>query len=107
MVKPEHPAQGLASIRKGGTVVVTGLGNMTEMAPISIFDLTLMQKRLQGAIIGSMSPHSDIPRLLRMYQAGQLKLDELITKEYTLDQVTEAYEDMQAGKNIRGVIVYP
>ena len=106
VVKPEHPAQGLASIRKGGTVVVTGLGNMAEVAPISIFDLTLMQKRLQGAIIGSMSPHSDIPRLLRMYQAGQLKLDELITKEYTLDQVTEAYEDMQAGKNIRGVIVF-
>jgi Zn-dependent alcohol dehydrogenase len=41
-----------------------------------------------------------------MYQAGQLKLDELITKEYTLDQVTEAYRDMHEGKNIRGVIVF-
>ncbi|MCW2582597.1 MAG: alcohol dehydrogenase zinc-binding domain protein, partial [Klenkia sp.] len=75
VLKPEHPAQGLASIRKGGTVVATGLGAMTDMAPISMFDLTLMQKRLQGAIIGAQSPHSDIPKLLRMYQAGQLKLD--------------------------------
>ncbi len=106
VLKPEHPAQGLASIRKGGTVVATGLGDMTEMAPISMFDLTLLQKRLQGAIIGAQSPHSDIPKLLRMYQAGQLKLDELITKEYTLDQVTEAYKDMHEGKNIRGVIVF-
>ncbi|MFC7575171.1 zinc-binding dehydrogenase [Klenkia terrae] len=106
VLKPEHPAQGLASIRKGGTVVVTGLGNMAETTPISAFDLTLLQKRLQGAIIGAQSPHSDIPKLLRMYQAGQLKLDELITKEYTLDQVTEAYRDMHEGKNIRGVIVF-
>lgn len=106
VLEPQHPAEGLASIRKGGTCVVTGLGNMADMAPISMFDLTLMQKRLQGAIIGSMSPHADIPKLLKMYQAGKLKLDELITKEYTLDQVTEAYEDMHAGKNIRGVIVF-
>ncbi|MEI4273831.1 NDMA-dependent alcohol dehydrogenase [Klenkia sp. LSe6-5] len=106
VLEADHPAQALASIRKGGTVVVTGLGKMTELTPISAFDLTLMQKRLQGAIIGAQSPHSDIPKLLRMYQAGQLKLDELITKEYTLDQVTEAYKDMHEGKNIRGVIVF-
>ena len=73
---------------------------------MSLADLTLMQKRLQGALFGGLSPKADIPNLLRMYQAGQLKLDELVTKEYTLDQVAEAYEDMHAGKNIRGVIVF-
>ena len=41
-----------------------------------------------------------------MYQAGQLKLDELVTGEYTLDQVAQAYEDMHAGRNIRGVIIF-
>jgi S-(hydroxymethyl)glutathione dehydrogenase/alcohol dehydrogenase len=41
-----------------------------------------------------------------MYQAGQLKLKELITQTYTLDQVNEGYEDMHAGKNIRGVITF-
>jgi S-(hydroxymethyl)glutathione dehydrogenase/alcohol dehydrogenase len=41
-----------------------------------------------------------------MYQAGQLKLDELVTREYNLDQVAEAYEDMHAGRNIRGIVVF-
>ena len=41
-----------------------------------------------------------------MYQTGQLKLDELITTTYTLEDINEGYADMHAGKNIRGVIVY-
>ncbi len=41
-----------------------------------------------------------------MYQSGQLKLDELITKTYTLDEVNKGYEDLLGGKNIRGVIIH-
>jgi NDMA-dependent alcohol dehydrogenase len=107
VVEPEHVAQALASVRKAGTVVLTGLGNMSSVgAPISLADLTLMQKRLQGSLFGACNPRRDIPNLLRMYQAGQLKLDELITRRYTLDQVAEAYDDMHAGRNIRGVVVF-
>ncbi|KGH46349.1 MULTISPECIES: NDMA-dependent alcohol dehydrogenase [Modestobacter] len=107
VVQGEHVAQALAAIRKAGTVVLTGLGDITATgAPIALGDLTLMQKRLQGSLFGESNPRHDIPALLRMYQAGQLKLDELVTREYTLDQVAEAYEDMHAGKNIRGVIVF-
>ena len=57
----------------------------------------------------SAPPRTDpqhIPRLLSLYQAGQLKLDELITKTYTLEQINEGYQDMRDGKNIRGVMVY-
>jgi S-(hydroxymethyl)glutathione dehydrogenase/alcohol dehydrogenase len=61
---------------------------------------------LQGSLFGECNPRRDIPNFVRMYQAGQLKLDELITSEYRLDQVAEAYEDMHAGKNLRGVIVF-
>jgi Zn-dependent alcohol dehydrogenase len=107
VVQGEHVGQALAAIRKAGTVVLTGLGDITAVgAPIALGDLTLMQKRLQGSLFGESNPRSDIPNLLRMYQAGRLKLDELVTKEYTLDQVAEAYEDMHAGRNIRGVIVF-
>ena len=87
--------------------MLTGLGDITAVgAPIALGELTLFQKRLQGSLFGASNPRRDIPNLLRMYQAGQLKLDELVTREYTLDQVAEAYEDMHAGKNIRGVIVF-
>lgn len=107
VVDGEHVAQALASIRKAGTVVLTGLGDITTAgAPILLGDLTLMQKRLQGSLFGEANPRRDIPNLARMYQVGQLKLDELITREYTLDQVAEAYDDMHAGTNIRGVVVF-
>jgi NDMA-dependent alcohol dehydrogenase len=107
VVKGEHVGQALASIRKAGTVVLTGLGDITAVgAPIALGELTLFQKRLQGSLFGASNPRRDIPNLLRMYQAGLLKLDELVTREYTLDQVAQAYEDMHAGRNIRGVVVF-
>ncbi len=46
---------------------------------------------------------ADIPNLLSLYRAGQLKLDELITRTYTLDEINDGYQDMRDGKNIRGV----
>ncbi|WP_028935826.1 NDMA-dependent alcohol dehydrogenase [Pseudonocardia spinosispora] len=102
----EHVGQAFTAIRKAGTVVVTGIGSSTEMAPpISLMDLTLSQKRLQGSLFGACSPSKDIPRQLELYQAGRLKLDELITRTYTLDEVAQGYEDMHAGKLVRGVIV--
>ncbi|HEY1971774.1 MAG TPA: NDMA-dependent alcohol dehydrogenase [Pseudonocardia sp.] len=103
----DHIAQGFAAIRKGGTVVVTGVGDMRAVGlPIPLGELTLYQKRIQGSLFGACSPTADIPRQLELYKSGKLKLDELITTRYTLDQVAQGYEDMHAGKNIRGVVVF-
>jgi S-(hydroxymethyl)glutathione dehydrogenase/alcohol dehydrogenase len=103
----EHVGQAFAAIRKGGTCVVTGVGDLTAIGvPISLADLTLSQKRLQGSLFGGCSPSLDIPRQLELYRAGKLKLDELVTTAYTLDQVAQGYEDMKAGKNLRGVVVF-
>jgi NDMA-dependent alcohol dehydrogenase len=107
VTKPEHVAQAFQAIRKAGTVVVTGLGNIQEVGvPISIGELTLFAKELKGALFGDSNPHTDILRMLRLYQEGKIKLDELITKKYSLDEINQGYEDMHAGKNIRGVIIY-
>ena len=107
VLKGEHIGQAFNAIRKGGTVAVVGLGPVTEMSiPVSPFMLTLFHKRIQGVVYGSLSPSKDILRLLSMYQAGQLKLKELVTRTYTLDQVNEGYADMHAGRNIRGVITF-
>jgi S-(hydroxymethyl)glutathione dehydrogenase/alcohol dehydrogenase len=103
----EHVAEAYEAIRKGGTVVVTGIGDLTAVGiPISLGDLTLSQKRLQGALFGATSPTVDIPRQLAMYQAGQLKLDELVTRTYSLDEVAQGYADMHAGTNLRGVVTF-
>ncbi len=78
----------------------------TSAVTVPAGELTLFQKRIQGSLFGESAMFRDIPRLVSMYQNGQLKLDELITNTYTLDEVQKGYEDMHAGKNIRGVIVY-
>jgi S-(hydroxymethyl)glutathione dehydrogenase/alcohol dehydrogenase len=65
----------------------------------------MWQKEVKGTIFGSLNPRADIPMLLGLYRSGQLKLDELITKTYTLDQINEGYQAMRDGVNIRGVIV--
>jgi S-(hydroxymethyl)glutathione dehydrogenase/alcohol dehydrogenase len=66
--------------------------------------LTLLQKNLQGTIFGGASPKLDIPQLLSLYKMGKLNLDDMVTRQYRLDQINEGYQDMLDGKNIRGVI---
>ena len=60
----------------------------------------------QGTIFGGGNPQYDIPQLLTMYKAGKLNLDDMITRQYKLEQINDGYQDMLDGKNIRGVIRY-
>ncbi|MCW2715394.1 MAG: NDMA-dependent alcohol dehydrogenase, partial [Frankiales bacterium] len=97
----------MALVGKGGTGVVTSMGDMMATdVTMSLFELAMLQKRLQGSIFGSANPRSDIPKLLGLYRDGKLKLDELITKTYTLADINQGYADMNSGKNVRGVIMY-
>jgi len=92
---------------KGGRVVVTGMGNAADVdVKLSLFELTLLQKDLQGAIFGGLAPRNAIPELLSLYQEGLLKLDELVTTRYSLEDINQGYQDMRDGKNIRGMVVY-
>jgi Zn-dependent alcohol dehydrogenase len=92
---------------KGGTCVVTAVAPMMQMeASLNLFELAMWQKEVRGVLFGSGNPRFDIPNLLGLYKTGQLKLDELITQTYSLDQINEGYQDMRDGKNIRGVIVF-
>lgn len=107
IVHNELIGEGLQAIRKAGTVVVTGISSFSEEAVVpglNATNLAIMQKRIQGALFGMKSPREAMPMLLEMYRAGKLQLDELVTKTYTLDQINEGFEDMRAGRNIRGVI---
>ena len=96
------------AVAKGGTVVVTGMANMTEPAaiPVHLLALAGMQKTLRGALFGMCSPPVDILRQIDLYRAGRLKLDEMITRRYSLDDINVAVDDLLEGRNIRGVIVH-
>src|SRR5580692_7814926 len=107
VVTEEVIAAAFAAVRKRGTVVITGLaGPGKKTIQIPSFELTLFEKRIQGALFGSGNPFDTIPRLLELYQAGQLKLDELVTNRYTLDEVNQGYRDMLDGRNIRGLLIH-
>jgi NDMA-dependent alcohol dehydrogenase len=107
VITGEIVAQAYNTIRKGGTLVVTALGNhAATLEGINLFDLAMMQKRIQGNVFGGWSPRVAVPILLDMYKNKKLKLEELITKKYKLEEINEAFADMHAGKNLRGVIIH-
>jgi len=106
-IQGEDIQAGVSLIGKGGRVVVTGMGNYANMdVKLNLFEFTLLQKDLQGAIFGGSNPRAEIPALLALYQEGQLKLDELVTNTYALEDINQGYQDMRDGKNIRGMIKY-
>jgi alcohol dehydrogenase (nicotinoprotein) len=95
------------AIRKGGTVVVTGIsapGKNTIQLPA--FDLTTREKRIVGSVFGSGNPFDVIPQMLELYRSGRLELDELVTARYRLEDIADGYRDMLDGRNIRGIIVH-
>jgi S-(hydroxymethyl)glutathione dehydrogenase/alcohol dehydrogenase len=92
---------------KGGTIVVTAVAPITQTeSSVNLFELAMWNKEIKGTIFGSLNPRADIPKLLSLYRDGQLKLDELITKRYSLDEINTGYQAMRDGENIRGIIVH-
>ncbi|GAA3797362.1 MULTISPECIES: NDMA-dependent alcohol dehydrogenase [Amycolatopsis] len=97
-------ARALDVVGKSGKVTITAVGGGWIDANAGLF--IGYQRRAQGALFGNCNPLYDVPRLLGLYRSGDLKLDELITRRYSLDEVNQGYQDMLDGKNIRGVIVH-
>ncbi len=92
---------------KAGTCVLTAVGSLLDnQVTLNLSMLTLLQKNLQGTIFGGCNPQYDINRMLTMYQAGRLNLDDMVTRQYALEQINDGYQDMLEGKNIRGIIRY-
>jgi S-(hydroxymethyl)glutathione dehydrogenase/alcohol dehydrogenase len=107
IVTEEIVSDAFANTGKGGTIVLIGLNKlMAQNVRLPGTILTLYKKTLKGSLFGDCNPTTDIPRILGLYRSGDLKLDELITRTYTLDQVNEGYEDLLNGHNVRGVLIH-
>jgi S-(hydroxymethyl)glutathione dehydrogenase/alcohol dehydrogenase len=101
---PETVADALLAVRKGGTVVLTGLSRIDAHASISMFPFVMQEKRLVGSVYGSGQPARDIPHLVSLHQQGKLKLRELAARTYSLDQINDALAALAASEGGRGVI---
>ncbi|MGZ4433938.1 MAG: zinc-binding dehydrogenase, partial [Trebonia sp.] len=89
---------------KAGTIVITGVGYYEMVLPGGI--LIGYHRKMQGSLFGGANPLYDIPMILSLWHEGHIKLNELITRTYTLDEINEGYQDLMDGKNIRGVVVH-
>lgn len=104
LVTSEMLGEAFSSIRKAGTLVVTSMSKMEDVGiPVSIVELALYQKRIQGSLFGAQAPVAAVPRLLDLYESGALKIDELVSI-YELDQLNEASADLRAGNVLRAVV---
>lgn len=97
--------QGLACLRRGGTLVVVGMPPSGEHARFDAGALAHDGKRIVGSKLGSSRPAHDIPRIADLYTAGRLRLDELVTATYPLERINDAVDAMRRGEAIRNVIV--
>ncbi|MGY1631832.1 NDMA-dependent alcohol dehydrogenase [Geodermatophilus sp. SYSU D01186] len=98
--------EAVRATRKMGTCVLTAVGQWDAGIDLSPWDVTIFARTVKGSLFGNCNPTRDIPRLLRYYRSGRLRLDELVTRTYRVDEVNEGYQDMYDGKNIRGVVLH-
>lgn len=95
------------TICKDGTLVLTAVANFQDVGlQVPVLEFTMSNKSIKGTLYGSQNPRHAIPHLIGMYETGQLKLDEMITKRYDIENINDAFADMHAGTNIRGVLMY-
>ena len=103
---PATLATALASTKKGGTIVVTGLSRVDALGTIPLFPFVMQEKRLIGSVYGSGQPLHDIPNLVALYGEGRLKLEELVIRRYGLSGVNDALGALAASDGARGAIVW-
>jgi len=105
--KSEMFGPAMALVGKGGNLVLTSLSNtLQNEINVNSLDLVLMGKQIRGSMYGYCNPRTDIPKLMKLYDEGKLKLDELITRRYSLDEINEGFRAMHEGENIRAVIEF-
>jgi len=94
-------------LAKNGTIVATGIApfDQTEVT-VNMAMLTLWNQQILGSVFGSSAPRVQIPLLLRLQHEGKIQVNELVTKEYSIDEVNQGYLDLEAGLNVRGVVKF-
>ena len=95
----------LRYIEPGGELVIVGMpasGQEIEIDPVII---AAVGHRIVGSKMGTSQIRRDIPQLIEWYREGKLKLDELISGTYELDDINAAIENVGDGATIRNIVM--
>jgi S-(hydroxymethyl)glutathione dehydrogenase/alcohol dehydrogenase len=103
---PQAIEQGVGLLCPGGTLVAVGMPPSGAQARLEVVAFAGAGQRILGSKMGSTRPSIDIPRLVALYQQGRLKLDELITARYPLEEINQAISNVKRGEALRNVIVF-
>jgi Zn-dependent alcohol dehydrogenase len=98
--------QAFGVLRRGGTAVTVGIAAQGDKIVLNAQQVAVTEKTLTGSLYGSARPQLDFPRLIGLYRSGRLKLDELITRTYSIDEAPQAFADLAEGQDGRGVILF-
>lgn len=93
-------------LRRGGMAVIVGIAAPADQITLNAQQVALSEKTLTGSYYGSARPQQDFPRLIGLYRSGRLKLDELITRTYSIEEAPQAFADLTSGREGRGVIMF-
>jgi len=99
-------SQAVEALAPGGTCVLIGVPETGATVPMDVRPLVTGERVIRGSSYGSARTREDLPRLVSLYLAGKLKIDQLITRRYGLDEANEAFRALAAGELRRGVIVF-
>lgn len=102
--RPETIRAAFDATRRGGSTIIVGVGRMEEMVQFSAFELFFSEKNLRGSLYGSADVRTDFDRLLRLWRAGKMDLEGMISQRVKLDDVNDAFEKLKRGEVIRSVI---
>lgn len=98
--------QGVTLLRRGGTLVVVGMTPSGVKAAFEAVDLADNAIRILGSKMGSARPAIDVPALARLYLDGRLRLDELVSGRYPLDDINAAIDGVRDGSALRNVVTF-
>jgi len=103
---PKTMRQAYDCLAKRGLAVIVGVAPVTAEIPVPVMSLVFEERAIAGSIYGSSRPRHDIPKLIDLYRAGKLKLDELLTRRYPFAEINEAYDALERGEVARSVVIF-
>jgi Zn-dependent alcohol dehydrogenase len=99
-------SQAIESLAPGGTCVLIGVPETGATLPLDVRPLVTAERVIRGCSYGSARTREDLPRMVSLYLAGKLKIDQLITNRYGLDEANEGFRALAAGELGRGLIIF-
>jgi S-(hydroxymethyl)glutathione dehydrogenase/alcohol dehydrogenase len=104
--RPDTALSAFNMIRRGGYLVLVGIPNLKETLVLPMIEIPFMEKSVLGCYYGSGDIRLSLDTLIKLYNRGSLKTDLMISARYRLEEINKGFEDLESGKNLRGLIMY-